>query len=599
MLPAPIAIHTDGTVSCGATLWRYRGRVQLTVIVKSVFAFAPDDVAARAGPGEIVAEDRQLGGNPMRSVEIAADLAPLLARCDVLFTGHAHPPGGQPAPASSVRLGISRDGVMLLDKVIHVFGDRGPSGAPEPFARMPIVYERAIGGPGEPNPVGTESPNLVEPADARRPAGFGPISRFWSARKRLLDKIDKRALEDPIAEIPEAMPWHYFQAAPPDQQIEHLRGGEWLVLDGLHPTRPRVQTCLPAARGAARVVVRRAGAAPAEQAIDLACDTLAIDGDRQTFSLTWRGRYEVADGEAALPSLLVVAALDAPGVPVDWARLVATAPAAQQPVALQAKPQAAGEGTMAMRPEQAAAVVQRAALPFAAGAPGAPASRASAEATPWGAELVRPAPVAAAGETTIGPRAGGGRSDVGEGTLGLRSDQHAALGQRPAAPFPLAPTGSGATPALIPGAPWSDVRATAAPLPAGQGEATLAFGALRPEAVAPPPVASPPMQPPPVMPSAAAPPPIALAAPPPATVAPSPAARPVVAPPVEASPVAPSPAAPSPADVALPARPKKPPPPRGPEALAGKLRAAGVADDSVAALLRAMRPPPPPPPDEE
>jgi hypothetical protein len=71
---------------------------------------------------------------------------------------------------------------------------------------MPVVYERAVGGPGEPNPVGTETPNLVDSQDARRPAGFGPISRFWPARRRLLGKIDKKVIEGPIAEIADAMP---------------------------------------------------------------------------------------------------------------------------------------------------------------------------------------------------------------------------------------------------------------------------------------------------------------------------------------------------------------------------------------------------------
>lgn len=48
------------------------------------------------------------------------------------------------------------------------------------------------------------------------------------------------------------MPWDYFQAAPRDQQIEPPRGGEWLVLDGVHPSLPRIQCRLPTQRCAAR-----------------------------------------------------------------------------------------------------------------------------------------------------------------------------------------------------------------------------------------------------------------------------------------------------------------------------------------------------------
>jgi hypothetical protein len=328
VIPPSIALHDDGAVSSGAVLWRFRGRLRLTVVVKALFAVVPDGVATPAGPGAVLAKDRYRDGNPARSTEATHDLAPYLARCDVLFTGHAYAPGGR-APAGSVRLGLARDGRLLLDKTLHVFGDRAPAapgGAPEPFTRIPIVYEKALGGLGELNPVGTEAPNLVDPTDARRAAGFGPISRYWPVRRRLLGKVDAKALEAPVAEIPEAMPWEYFQAAPSDQQIEHLHGGEWLVLDGLHPTLARVQTRLAAVRGAARVALQQPGAPAVEQAVDLACDTLAIDGDRQTFSLTWRGACEVPEGEAAPASLAILAALEVPGVPVDWARLLATAP---------------------------------------------------------------------------------------------------------------------------------------------------------------------------------------------------------------------------------------------------------------------------------
>ncbi len=327
--------YDDGAVSCDTVLWRFRGRLQLTVVVKALFAVVPGDVATPAGPGAILARDRHRDGHPARSVEAAGDLAPYLARCDVLFTGHAYAPGGR-APAGSVRLGISRDGRPLLDKTLHVFGDRAAAGgAPEPFARMPIVYEKALGGLDTPNPVGTDAPNLVDPGDARRAACFAPTSRFWPGRRRLVAKLDGKAIDAPVAEIPEAMPWEYFQAAPPDQQIDHLRGGEWLVLDGLHPTLARVQTRLPAVRGAARVTVRRPAAPPVERAVELACDTLTIDGDRQTFSLTWRGRCEVPD-EAPPPALAVMAALEIPGVPVDWARILGGAPRRGPPQPAQA-----------------------------------------------------------------------------------------------------------------------------------------------------------------------------------------------------------------------------------------------------------------------
>ena len=535
-----LATYTDGAVSCGTRLWRFRGHLQLTVVVKAVFTLVPDGVATPAGPGEIVVEDRHRDGHPFRSVEAASDLAPYLIRCDVLFIGHAHASGG-PAAAGAVRLGVSRDGHRLLDKTIHVYGDRGPDGAPEPFTRMPIVYERAIGRTGAPNPVGSETPNLADPGDPQRPAGFGPISRLWPVRRHLIEGHDRKTFEGPIAEIPESMAWAYFQAAPPDQQLDPLRGGEWLVLDGLHPTRPRVQTRLPTVRGAARVELR-GEALPA--AVELVCDMLAIDGDRQTLTLSWRGRYEVAEGEAALPSLGVLAALETPGVPVDWARVRSMA--AQGPLAAAAHLQVSADETVIMDPTQAPPVPPEAALPFwPSAAPPKPPSIHPAHpahpahpghpthATPWGAQPMLPARIASPGETTLelqpSPIPRGKKAGK---TMALPIAQQELLASLPTMPFAQPAREQPPAPAPISGAPWSTVPMQPVPPPVPEAE-TAEMEPLDPgELFQPAVVSEPPRLPdPPVI--------VALRSePPPARVAPSPAASPwkVEAPVVESAP---------------------------------------------------------------
>jgi hypothetical protein len=97
-----------------------------------------------------------------------------------------------------------------------------------------------------------------------------------------------------------------------------------LVLDGLHPTLARVQTRLASVRAAVRVsATAGGGTAPLDGPVEMACDTFAIDGDRQTFSLTWRGRVDVAERV----SVVILAALEAPASATDWARIRQESPA--------------------------------------------------------------------------------------------------------------------------------------------------------------------------------------------------------------------------------------------------------------------------------
>ena len=51
---APIALHTDGAIAATAVPWRFRGRLQLTVVVKATFTLVPGGVAALAAPRDVV-----------------------------------------------------------------------------------------------------------------------------------------------------------------------------------------------------------------------------------------------------------------------------------------------------------------------------------------------------------------------------------------------------------------------------------------------------------------------------------------------------------------------------------------------------------------
>lgn len=68
---------------------------------------------------------------------------------EVVLLGAAHAPGGEPVPAMTVRLAVGD-----RSRSMAVFGDRwwdenGRPTEPEPFARMPLDWERAFGGTAE------------------------------------------------------------------------------------------------------------------------------------------------------------------------------------------------------------------------------------------------------------------------------------------------------------------------------------------------------------------------------------------------------------------------------------------------------------------
>ncbi len=384
-LPWPVEVVPLNPVSCASTLWRMEGSLHVTIVVKATFGLVPDGPARMIAPEEIVPRDRHYDKNPVNSVEAAGEVAPYLPRAGVVLVGHAYAPGGVRVPAVSARLSIFRERV-LLDKTVHVFGDRAAAnpGSPQPFQRMPLRYERAFGGPGiDENPVGTGAlagsalPNLIHPAEPRRPAGFGPIGALFPSRRSLLDAETRVQVKEKIPEFGAGFAFGYFQSAPPDQTLDAIEGDEWILLDGLHPTLPRVRSRLPSARGVARAMI---GSGPL-QPVNLAADMLVISADRQICSVIWRGHLVVSEGEAALPWLRVYAGIEMPGRPLAWP--AASAPAPSAPVI--ESEDSEGGATAMMSLAEFEAHAKKAATPFAQRERSAaePPRAVSLAGTPW------------------------------------------------------------------------------------------------------------------------------------------------------------------------------------------------------------------------
>ncbi|WP_192182796.1 DUF2169 family type VI secretion system accessory protein [Mesorhizobium amorphae] len=197
-----------------------------------------------------------------------SDLPHLKLATDVLVEGHACAPSGHVAERLHVAIQVGP-----LRKDLVVFGNRawqgGRPGTPEPFVRMPITWTRAFGGMDaagkagpngpvwyEPNPVGvgfststsaltgTPIPNIEDPrafissrSDRPQPAGFGAIAGHWPQRRRYAGTYDKTWEDERLPLLPLDFDPRYHQQAPADQQVPgYLRGGEPVLLQGLHPS---------------------------------------------------------------------------------------------------------------------------------------------------------------------------------------------------------------------------------------------------------------------------------------------------------------------------------------------------------------------------
>jgi uncharacterized protein YjbI with pentapeptide repeats len=339
----PLAIVPLNPVACASLLVRVGDELRAVVIVKATFALGHERSAWPIAPEPIVSADEHVADHPTNSLLAASELVPALPGAGVVLHAVAHAPNGRAVSEMAVRVAVFQDGAAVLNKHLVVVGDRKKGGEPTPFTRMPIVYERAFGGPSvATNPAGVGlgggvQPNVLDPRQPDKPAGFGPISPTWAPRAAAMRRLDGAAREADVSIFPADASFEGFQAAPVDQRIEPLRGDEWIVLDGLHPTQARIQVQLPFARALARFS-RSAGGDLAP--IELVADTLTVSADRLAASVVWRGHVVVSSVEEAR-ALTVFAALEVPTVPIAWP---APNPAAKPAVAANAEAEApAGE----------------------------------------------------------------------------------------------------------------------------------------------------------------------------------------------------------------------------------------------------------------
>jgi hypothetical protein len=242
----------------------------LFAVVKGTYTLAPRvEEAEEQTP--VVMADRFFGDARGTSVAEPGDVSLAKPGTDVLLLGHAYGPGGRAAAHAEVSLRLGP-----IEKRVSVFGDRRWGGTvltrisnPEPFEKVPLVWERAFGGTessGEPprvdgeerNPVGAGFrsrasgrkleglllPNLEDPAhlisspgDRPAPAGFGPIAPHWKPRPKYAGTYDAAWQKSRAPYLPDDFDPRFLMVAPEDQQVRgYLRGGESVEIAGATPS---------------------------------------------------------------------------------------------------------------------------------------------------------------------------------------------------------------------------------------------------------------------------------------------------------------------------------------------------------------------------
>jgi hypothetical protein len=300
------------------------GRERVVVVVKGTFRLPLDGSEPALLDEQVppVMADVFTGEPGYSATLYESEFAPFKPRCDVLLNGSAYAPHGR--AAERVKVGLR---VGSVSKVFEVVGNRvwesggvvALAGRPQPFITMPITYDRAYGGndvaPDNPekvrafplNPVGTGYYPLADvgarigrplantqevdrpaenPSGRYEPMSFGALGRNFGPRIAYAGTYDEAWLENVFPFLPADFDPQYYQAAPPDQQLEQLLGGEVVELFNLTP-EPYTRIQFPQVD----VPVEFTDAQYTRTEVRAVLDTLLLEPDLGRFMMVWRASH--------------------------------------------------------------------------------------------------------------------------------------------------------------------------------------------------------------------------------------------------------------------------------------------------------------------
>lgn len=287
------------------------------IVVKATVTLQPR-LALALEQLEPVLADEYYGDPARTSLKAVSELHIGKPGTDVLVTGHARSPTGQPVPEVLVSVSVAE-----RQKAIRVRGDRvwrrdGTATEPQPFTAMPLTWERAYGGfhvkgeqvlAEERNPVGCGFLGERDPAELEGqpahnlldvktpgirlgetavPACLAPTSAAWLPRRQFAGTYDEAWQRKRAPYLPQDFDPCFLQCASEELRFDRfLQGGEPVRVSGMTVERP-IEFVVPTVRPQIEIVV---DGSPTQARAEL--ETLWIEPDENQASLTWRAHLPV------------------------------------------------------------------------------------------------------------------------------------------------------------------------------------------------------------------------------------------------------------------------------------------------------------------
>jgi len=294
----------------------------LVLGVKATFTLLPQVVLAEE-QAPLKAVDEYLSEPGISSLMYASEMLPPKPGSDIILNGHAYAPAGQPTRVIDTRLSIGE-----VFKTVRVFGDRlwvnGGISEPQPFEKIPLIYENAYGGTHhfaadkplgpnsalaiETNPIGSgfigkktnnemigqALPNLEDPrylirvpTDKPTPMSYGYSSPGWQPRSSFSGTYDAQWTKTRAPFLPLDFDERFYLNGSAGLSFERTKflGGEPVRLINL-AAHADIQFNVP--RYELKSFFRLDGH---WHETTIAIETILIEPDLNRFSLVWKAQF--------------------------------------------------------------------------------------------------------------------------------------------------------------------------------------------------------------------------------------------------------------------------------------------------------------------